>query len=472
MSRRGARLASGDYARLVLSGLLPGRRPNPAAGVAVVLAVVGAETLLLYPLGDVADPVSLGVIYLLGVLLVSIVWGIALGIATSVASALAFNFFHIPPTGRFTIAEGENVVALIVFLIAAAIASSVAEAARRRAAEAVRASREAGLAAELARVLLGAPDLSAALGPAAQRIAHAHGLSSCRLVLEAVGGDERTAAIPLTRDDERLGTLLVPRDAEDAVAAVRPPLEALLAAGLARDTLTREVVETRALRRSDEIKTSVLRAVSHDLRSPLTAIVTAAAALASPALEDGEREELAAGITAESTRLGRLVDKLLELSRLEAGAAQPRRDWCAVEELLREAVTSAGVAAERVKLVVDRELPQIQADAAQLERAFANLIENAARHSGGEPISVRARVSGGRLLVRVVDHGPGIPLAEQQRIFEPFVRGADGAGGSGLGLAIVRGFVEANGGRVHVESLPGQGASFVVELPLAEAVPA
>ena len=394
----------------------------------MALAVVVGETLLLYPLGHVAEPVSLGVIYLLGVLLVSIVWGIALGIATSVASALAFNFFHIPPTGGFSIAEGENLVALIVFLIAAAVASSVAEAARRRAAEAVRAGREAGLAAELARVLLGATDLSAALGPAAQRIAHAHGLASCRLVLEAVGGDERTAAIPLARGDERLGTLLVPHDAEDAVAAVRPPLEALLAAGLARDTLTREVVETRALRRSDEIKTSVLRAVSHDLRSPLTGIVTAAAALASPALEDGEREELAAGITAESTRLGRLVDKLLELSRLEAGVAEPRRDWCAVEELLREAVTSAGVAAERVKLVVDRELPQIRADAAQLERAFANLIENAARHSGGESISVRARVSGGRLLVRVVDHGPGIPLAEQQRIFEPFVRGADGSG--------------------------------------------
>jgi two-component system sensor histidine kinase KdpD len=143
-----------------------------------------------------------------------------------------------------------------------------------------------------------------------------------------------------------------------------------------------------------------------------------------------------------------------------------------VEELLRDAVTSAGVAPERVKLVIDRDLPQIRADAAQLERAFANLIENAARHSGDEPISIRARVSGGRLLVRVVDHGPGIARADQERIFEPFVRGAGGAGGSGLGLAIVRGFVDANGGHVHVESLPGQGSSFVVELPLPEAVPA
>jgi two-component system sensor histidine kinase KdpD len=348
----------------------------------------------------------------------------------------------------------------------------VAEAARIRTEEAIQRGREAQLAAELAQLLLGAPDLPAALDPAAHRIAQAYGLASCRLVLEAVGRDEDSAAIPLTRGEERLGTLLVPHDAPATVDAVRPPLEALLAAGVARDTLTREVVETRALRRSDEIKTSVLRAVSHDLRSPVTAIVTSAAAMASPGLDEEERRQLAAGITAESTRLGRLIDKLLELSRLEAGAAPPHRDWCAVEELLREAITSAGVAHERVRLVLDQDLPLIRADAAQLERAFANLIENAARYSGGEPISVRARATGGRILVRVVDRGPGIDLADQQRIFTPFVRGPNGANGSGLGLAIVRGFIEANGGRVHVESRPGQGASFVVELPLTEAIPA
>ena len=177
-------------------------------------------------------------------------------------------------------------------------------------------------------------------------------------------------------------------------------------------------------------------------------------------------------MTAEGARLGRLIDKLLELSRLQSGAAEPRRDWCSVDELLRDAIAIVGLPADRVKLSVDRDLPMILADAAQLERAFANLLENAARHAGGEPVSVRARASGGRLLVRVVDHGPGIARAEQERIFEPFVRGGGALQGSGLGLAIVRGFVEANGGNVHVESLPGQGASFVVALPLPEAVPA
>jgi two-component system, OmpR family, sensor histidine kinase KdpD len=452
---------------------LPPSRPPLVAGALAALALVTFETLILYPLDEVAEPISLGVVFLLGVVLISIVWGAALGIAVSLLSALAFNFFHIPPTGRFTIAEAENWVALGVFLVVALVASSVAEAARLRAQEADQRGREADLAAELARVLLGAPDLSGALGPAAQRIAEAFDLRSCRLVLDAVGGDERTAAIPLTRGEERLGTLLVPRDREPAGAAVRPALQALLAAALEREALTLEVVETRALRRSDEIKTAVLRAVSHDLRSPLTAIVASAEALASPALEEDERRELAAGVTSESARLARLIDKLLELSRLQAGAAEPHRDWCSVEEVLREAMESAGLAPDRVRLVVDRDLPLILADAGQLERAFANLLENAARYSAGQPISVRARVTGGRLLVRVVDRGPGVTRADQERIFEPFFRAGEGRGaGSGLGLAIVRGFVEANGGHVHVESLPGQGASFVVELPLPEAVPA
>jgi two-component system, OmpR family, sensor histidine kinase KdpD len=453
--------------------VLPTRRPPLAAGLLTAGLLVTIETLLLYSLDDIAAPVSLGVVYLLGVLLVSIVWGAALGIFTSLVSAAAFNFFHIPPTGRFTIADAENWVALVVFFVVAAAASSLAEAARHRALEAEQSGREARLAAELARVLLGAPDLSGALAPAAQRIAQAFGLASCRLVLDAVGDDERSAAIPLMRGDEQVGTLLVPRARHEAGDAMRPALETLLAAALERERLTREVVETRALRRSDEIKTAVLRAVSHDLRSPLTAILTSADALASPSIDDEDRRELAAGVTSESARLARLVDKLIELSRLQSGTAEPHRDWCSVEEILREAATSTGLPPGRLKLTVDRDLPLILADAGQLERAFANLLENAARYSGDQPISVRARVSGGRLLVRVVDRGPGISPADQERIFEPFFRGGEGRdAGSGLGLAIVKGFVEANGGQVRVESLPGQGSSFVVMLPLPQAVPA
>jgi two-component system sensor histidine kinase KdpD len=251
---------------------------------------------------------------------------------------------------------------------------------------------------------------------------------------------------------------------------VAPALEALLRAALERDRLTREVVETSALRRSDDIKTAVLRSVSHDLRSPLTAILAAGDALASPTLAAGDRLELADTIAHESRRLARLVDQLLDLSRLQAGTAEQREDWCSLDEVIRAAVEDTG-ASDRVKLAIAPDLPLIRADAGQLRRAIANLIENALRYGDHEPVSVRARVSGGRILMRVVDRGPGIPLVEQERIFAPFYRGPGAAGhGSGLGLAIVRGLLEANGGHVHVESLPGQGTSFVVDLPLPAAV--
>ena len=438
-------------------------------GVIVAAGSLALTTLLLYPLGDIAPPVSLGVVYLLAVLLVSTVWGLRLGLLTSVAAALAFNFFHIPPTGRFTIAEAENWVALIVFLVAAVVASSLSGLARQRAGEAQQRRREADLAAELARLLLGTPEPRSALPAAAKRIAEALRVDSAAVVLEPVPGDERRAAVPLGD----IGTLLVPVAAEEvARERVAPALEALLHAALERERLTAEVVETSALRRSDDIKTAVLRSVSHDLRSPLTAIAAAGEALASPSLPPEDRLELTDTIGQESRRLSRLVDQLLDLARLQAGTADPREDWCSLDEVIRAAVEDTG-APDRVRLSVASDLPLVRADAGQLRRAFANLIENALRYGDHEPVSVRARVSGHRILMRVVDQGPGIPLVEQERIFAPFYRGPHAAGrGSGLGLAIVRGLVEANGGSVRVESLPGQGTSFVVELPLPKPVEA
>jgi two-component system sensor histidine kinase KdpD len=442
---------------------------STAAGVITAAASLALTTLLLYPLEQIAPPVSLGVLYLLAVLLVSTVWGLRLGLATSVAAALAFNFFHIPPTGRFTIAEAENWVALLVFLVAAVVASSLSDLAATRAREADRRRREADLAAELAQLLLGSPEPHTALARAAKRIADALEIDSAAVVLERVEGDARQAAVPLGD----LGTLLVPVAAADvARERIAPALTALLGAALEREALTREVVETSALRRSDEIKTAVLRSVSHDLRSPLTAIVAAGEALSSPSLDAHDRDELADTIAHESRRLARLVDQLLDLARLQAGTAEPREDWCSLEEVIRAAVEDTGAAPDRVRLAIAPDLPLIRADAGQLRRAVANLVENALRYGDGDPVSVRARVSGGRILMRVVDQGPGIPHAEQERIFTPFYRAPGAAGqGSGLGLAIVRGLVEANGGHVRVESLPGQGTSFVVELPLPTSAP-
>ena len=335
--------------------------------------------------------VSLGVVYLPAVMLVSVVWGLRLGLLASVLSAIAFNFFHLPPLHRFTIADEGDWVALAVFAIAAIITSAVAWLARARAVDAERRREEADRA---------------------------------KAELEA-----------LSRE---------------------------------RDRMQAEAIEAEALRRSDELKTALLRSVSHDLRTPLTSVIAAGTALGSATLTGAERAELSEAVVAEGNRLSRLVENLLDLSRLETGRADPHREPADVAEVLEAARESVGLGPDLVRIAADPGLPTLSADAAQLERAFANLLENGVRHGGGDPVQARCRLVGGRLVVRVVDRGPGIPEAEWERIFEPFHRAGGREGGSGLGLAIARGFVEANGGEIGVESLPGQGTTFVVSLPCAE----
>jgi two-component system, OmpR family, sensor histidine kinase KdpD len=445
--------------------LLRAARPPLWLGVVVAALGVALTTLLVYPLKHAAPVLSLGVVYMLIVLVVASIWGFWLGAATALASALAFNFFHIPPTGRFTINSGENWVALAVFFIAAVLVSSITEVARRRAEEAEQRRQEADLSAEMARLLLRGGRLEETLPAVSERLARALDLPSASIVTRAEPG-----TFPLREGSRQIGTLTV-AGPEPVLRRIQvrivPSLEALLAAALEREELMNDRVETAALRRSDVIKTALLRSVSHDLRSPLTAILTSAEALK---IDPDEREALASAIIEEATRLSRLIDNLLDLSRLEAEAAEPRPEWSSIEEVINAAIED--VPEGEFKLAVDGDLPPVRADPAQLERAFANLLDNAYRHSGGHPVSVRARDVGGRILVRVVDRGPGIPKAQQERVFEPFYRsGTDATGhrGSGLGLAIVRGFIEANGGRVWVESLPDQATSFVVELPVEHA---
>ena len=257
-----------------------------AAGVLVAALAVALTTLIVYPLKEIAPAVSLGVVYLLAVLLVATIWGAWLGIATAVASALAFNFFHIEPTGRFTIADGEHWVALAVFFVAALVASELAQRARQQAQQADERRREADLSAEMARLLLRAEDLEDALADGAHRIATTLGLPSAAVELRAVDGDFRRLAFPLREGSRQLGTLLVPVDLPEPTLArlqerVVPSLEALLAAAIERDELLSNRVEAAALRRTDVLKTALLRAVSHDLRSPLTAIMNAAGPLQS-----------------------------------------------------------------------------------------------------------------------------------------------------------------------------------------------
>jgi two-component system sensor histidine kinase KdpD len=357
----------------------------------------------------------------------------------------------------------------------AAVVSAMAEMARSRAYEAERRRVEADLAARLAEELLAGAATREALGATARSIAEALAIESATIELGTSPRDSSREPIPLRGGDgQQIATLLVPPTlAPDAAERLRghlvPSLQALVAIALHRDAVQAEAVETAALRRSDELKTSLLRAVSHDLRTPVTAIVAAGHALGARSLTEADRGELSAAVVEEGERLSSLIDKLLDLSRLQAGRDEPKRDWVSIEEILLSAREQLAAAAGDVRLAVEQDTPPLRADSVQLERAFVNLFENALRYSDGHPVLVRARAVGSRLVVRVVDQGPGIAPAEQQHIFEPFYRGTPSAntgGGSGLGLAIAKGFVEANGGRISVESLPGQGTSFVVKFPL------
>jgi two-component system sensor histidine kinase KdpD len=491
--------------RIFSSRLFAAERPSLTAGVFAALASVGAATAIIVPLKELAPVDSLAVVYLLAIVVLAAVWGWALGAASAVLSAAAFNFFFLRPVGSLTLADSSSWVALSAFLVVALVVAlgvgSLGQLARARAVEADERRAEADLAAELAQLLLGAARLEEALPVAAQRLAATLGVASAGIELRDVSGDGRRLAYRLESEGEPIGTLLLPRTLSGSerarvVARVVPSLGSILAAARHRAGLEAEVVETTALRRADTVKTALLRAVSHDLRSPLTAISAAGEAIASPALTPEEQTELAAIIQEEAQRLSRLVDNLLDLSRLEAGAAEPHRDSTSVEELIGAALRELGADQEEFSLSIDRELPPVRVDSVQLERAFVNVLENARRHSGGHPVSVRARavrspagaprirrvgVDGEapdrelqgreRIIVRVVDRGPGIAPAELERVFEPFYRTGSAAHahrGSGLGLAIARGFAEANGGSLEVESLPGQGAAFVFELPLQE----
>ena len=447
------------------------------SGLVASLASVAVITALVYALKEVVPVVSTGVVYMLAVLLVASRWGRWFGVLTAVLSALAFNFFHIPPTGQFSIADGENWVALVVFVVVALVTSTLSGTAAARADEAERGRREADLTAEMARLLLGGGSIEESLRTVAQRIAEAYELPSVSVELAWVDSDPRRRAVPLIVDGNRIGTVLVPSAIDPVVFdalqdRVVPALETLVGAARRRDELEAQVIETKALRRSNVVKTTLLRTVSHDLRSPLTAITAAAGGLASPKLDEEQRRELTSVITDESARLSRLVDNLLDLSRLESGSAEPRTDWCSIEELIESAIESVGAAPGGFDVRLDPDLPLIQADAAQLERAFANVLENSSHFGGADPVVVRGHLAGRLAILRVTDHGPGVPSDELERIFEPFYRSRERAGaGTGLGLAIARGFLEANGGRIRAESLPGQGTSFVIQLPVPANAP-
>ncbi|HKD32941.1 MAG TPA: ATP-binding protein [Gaiellaceae bacterium] len=430
-------------------------------GLLAGAALVAAVTALIWALEPHVPVLSLAVLYLFAVLPVAVFWGLPFAIATSVASMLAFNFYFLPPTHTFTLQDSRNWFALGVFLVTSVVVSELAARSRRRA-------TEAALLAEIAGSLLERGDVSGELERIASEAAGALEVESASIEL----GPQASPGEPLLAGGRRVGTIRLVNPRRGGAAVRRrllPALASLLGVAIDRERLADEALEAEALRRSDAAKTAVLRAVSHDLRSPLMAILTSASALGREdlVLDPDDERELLATILGEAHRLNRLIDNLLDLSRLEAGAANPEPDVWPVDDLIAQALDHTGEAGRRI----DVELPEtpvaVRADPQQIERVLVNLFENALKYSPeGEQVRVQVTSTPSRALVRVVDHGPGVRSEDRERIFEPFQRGGTSDGrGAGLGLAIARGFAEANDARVWAESRPGQGATFVLALP-------
>jgi two-component system sensor histidine kinase KdpD len=352
---------------------------------------------------------------------------------TALLSVITFNYLFIPPRHQLAIAHSQDVVELVVLLIAAVVVGRLAAAGRERAAEsesrarlATAREREASLVADAASAVAAGGAKSTQLQNIGQRVAVATGATRARMV--------------------------------------SGPLGRLLDVAVERERVAEQSAETEAAKRAEVIKTAVLHAISHDARSPITAIITASSALGASGLTPEERHELTDVIGSESARL---VDDLLDVSKIEARAVEPRADWCDLRDVVASAAAQV-VDGPALGFGLPPDLPLVRADAAQLERVFSNLIENAVKFSpSGAPVRITGGTSGGRVTVRVIDTGRGIPPQHRARVFEPFFRGRGATDpGSGLGLAICRGFVEANGGKISLQTGTDRGTSFAVTFPV------
>jgi two-component system sensor histidine kinase KdpD len=363
---------------------------------------VTAISLLVWALEPIAPTLSLGVLYTLAVLGAAVLFGLGYAVAVAIASMLAFNFVFLSPVGTLSLADGRNWTALGVYLITAIVASELATRARRRAAEAEQREREAELLADAAVALLRSSPLDDVLQRA-------------DLVLES--GD----AVARRRFDAALESLRT-------LAAERERLD--------------------TLQRSDAIKTSVLQSVSHDFRTPLSTIAAAVEGLESRelALTRADREELLETIRLEVARLIRLVENLLDLSRLQVGAAAPHFALWPVDELIGRAVAEVREP-ERISVAVDDGLPPASVDDVQIQRVLVNLIDNALKFSRAT-VDIVARVDARSLVIEILDRG-----------------GAQSTG-TGIGLPIARGFASLNHGSVRLEPRAGGGMCARLELPV------
>jgi two-component system sensor histidine kinase KdpD len=493
-------------------------------GYLIGLLSVAAVTILIGALEPPWRVANVSMLYLIGVLATATLAGRGPAIAVSVAAFLVFNWFFVEPVHTLTVADPSAWFTLVLFLATAAITGQLAGDLRRRANEATEREREATLLYAVAHLLTGV-ELAPALQAVADRLREAlrlravvieittergeqrlgsgdsepirRSIGSIRAwmasttdrtperghrwirIVPPTGGiadDHRVHVVPLRAGERRLGALAIVRG-ESGVRSTNDRLLTAVAAqivnAMERSRLRERATEAEVLQRTDSLKTALLNAVSHDLRTPLASIIASAGSLRQADVQwtDAERETFAADIEEQAARLSRIVTNLLDLSRMESGTLRPDRGWYDIGALVDDVVGRLRplAFAHRVRVVVPDELPPVPLDYIEIDQVLSNLVENAIRHTPtGTDIEITARVEEGSVVIEVADNGPGIPAQALAQIFDPFVRLSvpDNRSGLGLGLAVARGLVEAHGGRLGARPHAGGGVIFRFTLPL------
>ncbi|GAA0479386.1 sensor histidine kinase [Paractinoplanes deccanensis] len=453
------------------AALSRGRR---IAGFAAVLAGLPALTALL-KLGPSLTLINDILLFLAAVVGVSLIGGLWPALLAAVAGSLLLNWFFTPPVGRFTIAETDNLLALGIFVVVALAVSWVVDTAARKTRQAAAASADAQTLATVAGgVLRGERPLMALL----ERLRETFGFDSVTLLSDGepaaeVGHPVCTRASDAdveVRADEHITMLLKGHPLAASDRRIVEAFAAQAAVALRQQRLSAEAAAAKPLAEADRMRTALLAAVSHDLRTPLASAKASVAGLLSDEVHFDEEDRHELLVTADESldRLGRLVANLLDMSRLQAGALGVSLADVGAEEVLPLALDDLGPDGRKVTLHLPDDLPPVRTDPGLLERVLVNLVANALRHSpAGRPPVITASRHGDTVELRVIDHGPGIPRDRWDDVFLPFQRlgDRDNHTGVGLGLALSRGLTEAVGGALTPEETPGGGLTMVLALP-------
>jgi len=469
------------------------------ASAAIIAAVV-----FIYRRIVIVNHTTVALTLLLAILAIATGWGLAEAVIASLIAVLGFNFYFLPPVGTFTIADPQNWVALAAFLITAITASQLSYRAKRRAAEAVERRREVERLYELGQAMLLSGGLRTTAREMVNRILQIFEIPAAAFFSKSENEVFRSGpqASSISDDDLRLaagsGSAVMDAARQVVIAPVRVggqvlgslgfagcvlseaglnAVAYLVAIGLERARSLEEASRVEAARQSESLKSALLDALAHDLKTPLTSIKGAVTHLIAKQ-HDAEEQELLTLANEEVDRLNGLVAEIIEMARIEAGKLHPDRQPHAVAEIIQAALkdVDAAIAGRPFQVDAPASLPLIEVDFEFIRQVVKQLIDNATKYSpAGSPIGISAEAKNDKLVLSVADQGRGIDEDEQSKIFEKFVRGRQSryeVQGMGLGLSIARGIMEAHGGKIWVASQPGRGSVFSISLPVHGPLPA